>query len=57
MTGYHKTKINHFALLKDKLNTAIGNAEKLRKYTPSKPLHQANPYVTVDELINYINSL
>lgn len=55
--AYHKTKQNHYVLLKDNLETAIQRAEGINKRQLELPLVARNPYCSVPELIRYFRSL
>lgn len=51
---YHKTKIAHFNVLKEQLPVARQRAELLRKQWSEKdPIFHNNPYVTVDQLVDF----
>ena len=52
---YHKTKINHWALLKNDYNIARDRASKvMKKYENITELHILNPYSNIEELIDYV---
>lgn len=56
--AYHKTKIKHFAFLKDRLEIARERAALIRKRAePEKEVFEQNPYTTVDHLIDYFENL
>lgn len=51
---YHKTKLKHYEILKDELDTAIDRAKTLRRNVQTNlPKHQRNPYFTIDKLIDF----
>jgi len=53
---YHKTKLKHYEILKDDLDTAIDRAKTLRRNVQDDlPKHQRNPYFTIDKLIDFFN--
>lgn len=53
---YHKTRLKHYDLLKDKLDTAIDRAKTLRRNVQTDlPKHQRNPYFTIDKLIDFFD--
>lgn len=53
---YHKTKLKHYEILKDKLDTAIDRAKTLRRNVQTDlPKHQRNPYFTIDKLIEFFD--
>lgn len=53
---YHKTKLKHYEILKDKLDTAIDRAKRLRRNVQTDlPKHQRNPYFTIDKLIDFFD--
>lgn len=53
---YHKTKLKHYQLLKEDLNSAIDRAKTLRRNVQTDlPKHQRNPYFTIDKLIDFFN--
>ena len=53
---YHKTKLKHYEILKDDLDTAIDRAKTLRRNLQADlPKHQRNPYFTIDKLIDFFN--
>ncbi|MBI1184284.1 hypothetical protein GC194_08425 [bacterium] len=55
---YHKTRLKHYELLKDDLETAIERAKTLRKNIQTDlPAHERNPYFTIDKLIDFFNDL
>lgn len=57
--AYHKTKINHYEKLQDKLDIAIKRSIdiKTQAETDNIPIKQRNPYFTVQEFINFIRNL
>jgi len=55
---YHKTKIKHFAFLKDRLEVARERAALIRKRAePEKEVFEQNPYTTIDHLIDFFEKL
>jgi hypothetical protein len=56
---YHKTKVNHFEKLKDKLPLAIASANAIAKRAASDeiPEAQRNPYFTMPAFIQYFQAL
>lgn len=53
---YHKTKLKHYEILKDRLGIAIERAKKLRRNVQTDlPKHQRNPYFTIDKLIDFFS--
>lgn len=53
---YHKTKLKHYEILKDELDTAIDRAKTLRSNVQTDlPKHQRNPYFTIDKLIDFFD--
>lgn len=53
---YHKTKLKHYEILKEDLETAIDRAKTLRRNVQADlPKHQRNPYFTIDKLIDFFN--
>lgn len=55
---YHKTKIKHYQLLKDKLPMAIDRASSMKKNSsPDVPLHEKNPYFSIDDLIEFFTRI
>ncbi|EOZ99969.1 hypothetical protein A33Q_0269 [Indibacter alkaliphilus LW1] len=53
---YHKTKLKHYEILKEDLETAIVRAKTLRSNVQTDlPKHQRNPYFTIDKLIEFFN--
>lgn len=53
---YHKTRLKHYELLKEDLDTAIDRAKTLRKNVQTDlPKHERNPYFTIDKLIDFFN--
>jgi len=55
---YHKTKMKHYQLLKDNLTVARARALRIRRnYEPELPLHLANPWTNMDQLIDFFDEL
>lgn len=55
---YHKTKLKHYQLLIEDLDSAISRAKTLRKNTQIElPIHQRNPYFTIDKLIEFFKEI
>lgn len=55
---YHKTKLKHYEILKENLETAINRAKALRRNSQiDVPKYQRNPYFTIDKLIAFFNDL
>lgn len=54
---YHKTKINHFAELGDRLKIAIERAERLEKRNAQIAIIDAQPYTSVHHLIAFFKAL
>jgi len=55
---YHKTKINHYEYLKDKLPQAKERARFIKQQVDDTlPIYQCNPYFTVNELITFFEKL
>lgn len=55
---YHKTKINAYKELKNQLATAIERANTLnRNQSQEIPVAQRNPYFTVQELVQFFETL
>lgn len=55
--NYHKTKINHFVELGNRLTLAIERAERLEKKNTGVPIAEAQPYTSVHELIAFFRQL
>jgi len=56
--GYHKTKLKHYELLKNDLNTALERVKTLRSNVQTElPRHKRNPYFTMDLLIDFFREL
>lgn len=56
--GYHKTKIKHYDILKPNLEKALKRSEHIRENSLAEiPLHQKNPYFTVDQFIVFFKRL
>lgn len=55
--NYHKTKRNHYAFLKDKLEDAIERANRINLRQQDLPLFERNPYCSIPDLIVYFRSL
>lgn len=54
--AYHKTKLKHYEILKENLDSAIDRAKILRRNIQTDlPKYQLNPYFTIDKLINFFN--
>jgi hypothetical protein len=56
-TNYHKTKLNHYALLRDMMEEAMERANRINLRQQEVPLFQRNPYCTIPDLIAYFRSL
>lgn len=54
---YHKTKLNHYKLLKDNLAVAKKRARRLYDRMQSEDLLHRNPYTTVHLMVDYFESL
>lgn len=56
---YHKTKVNHFEMLKDNLATAMERANILTQQADAEqmPLADRNPYFTIQNFIQFFQSL
>lgn len=56
---YHKSKLNHFEMLKENLDQAIQRAEQIRIQAEQDeiPIEERNPYFTLPELIMYFREL
>lgn len=55
---YHKTKLNHYKHLKERLELAMERAEIVnRQQDETTPLHVRNPYFTVQRLIDFFERL
>lgn len=55
---YHKTKINHYEVLANRLDNAIARAQNIRKNADSDlSLYQLNPYTTVDALVEFVRNI
>lgn len=58
MPGYHKTKMDHFQHLKANLAVARGRAYRIRRNCePDLPIHLANPWTNMDQLIDFFEEL
>ena len=57
--GYHKTKVNHFEKLKEKMPTAIERTNIITEQTTADeiPLASRNPYFTVQNFIQFFYDL
>jgi hypothetical protein len=57
--SYHKTKVNHFEKLKGYLKTAMERADAIRQQAiaDETPLFNRNPFFTIQELIQFFQSL
>jgi hypothetical protein len=57
--AYHKTKVNAYTVLKDRLATAIERAELINRNQDHEGLaiHEHNPYFTVQDLIRFFDEL
>lgn len=55
--GYHKTKMNHYALLKSKLAFAIERANQINTRQEDLNFFEKNPYCSIPQMIAYFNSL
>ncbi len=55
---YHKTKLKHYEILKNGLGAAMDRAKMLRRNVQTDvPMHQRNPYFTMDKLIEFFDAL
>ena len=55
---YHKTKLKHFDILTPRLSSAMERAKNLRRNSdPFLPVHQQNPYFTLDLLVEFFDEL
>jgi hypothetical protein len=55
---YHKTKVNAFAVLKDRLEAAIERANIINQNQEAGvAIHERNPYFTLQELISFFKQL
>jgi len=55
---YHKTKINHYQVIEERLNEAINRAKILKKNLPKEiENYRKNPFFTIDELIAFFQAL
>jgi hypothetical protein len=55
---YHKTKVNAYAVLNDRLEAAIERANIINQNQEAGvALHERNPYFTVQELISFFKQL
>ncbi len=55
---YHKTKINHYHELSDRLNEAINRARTINKnHTMEIEIYRKNPFFTIGELIDFFRAL
>ncbi|MES2652971.1 MAG: RloB family protein [Bacteroidota bacterium] len=55
--NYHKTKINHFVELMDKIDIAIERAERLEKRNALIEIIDAQPYTSVHLLVSFFKTL
>jgi hypothetical protein len=57
--NYHKTRINHFEVLRNQRSLAISraNAIKLQAEKNETPMVDRNPFFTIQELIQYFNNI
>jgi hypothetical protein len=57
--SYHKTKVNHFEKLKGYLTTAMERADAITQQAiaDETPLFNRNPFFTIQELIQFFQSL
>lgn len=54
---YHKTKINHFRVLKDQLPVALERANVLNRTQRDLPVFQRNPFFTIPKLLEFFEAL
>lgn len=55
---YHKTRLKHFELLKDRLPRAKERAKAFRRNAlENQPLYQRNPFITIDTLVEFFEGL
>lgn len=54
---YHKTKLNHFTELKDKLQIATDRAIRMNRRQEENSVTERNPYCTIPDLISFFQSL
>lgn len=56
---YHKTKLNHYQILKSLQSNAIRVSKAIRMHNEIENIPQSkrNPYFTIDQMINYFDSL
>ncbi len=55
---YHKTKINHYELLKDRLPLAMERAAFIKQQVDhSMPINEWNPFFTLHEFIAFFDEL
>jgi IS30 family transposase len=56
--SYHKTKINHYDYLKNNLSIALERTKLIKQQLDdSQPIYQRNPYFTIDDYIDFFDSL
>ncbi|SEO09016.1 RloB-like protein [Mucilaginibacter gossypiicola] len=56
--AYHKTKVNAYHELRERLNTALNNAVRINQnQDDTLPIHRRNPYFTVQELVDFFEQL
>lgn len=55
--NYHKTKLNHYTELEDRLGVAIERAERLEKRNEAIKISEAQPHTSIHHLIAFFNTL
>lgn len=55
--AYHKTRLDHYRLLRDQLPIAIDRAKRINERQEDLPTFERNPYCSLPDLILYFNSL
>lgn len=57
--NYHKTKVNHFEKLNDRLTTAINRADVITQQAEANatPMAQRNPFFTIQKFIQFFQTL
>lgn len=54
---FHKTKLNHYAVLQDKIDIAIQRARSMNKRSEDSPIFEKNPYCSIPGLIDLFRFL
>lgn len=54
---FYKTKLNHYAVLQDKIDIAIQRARSMNKRSEDSPIFEKNPYCSIPGLIDLFRFL